>query len=107
MSSNDSQNHQEHHFLGSVSPHTPDHSSSDSLRVLALSNFSHLHGHSRKSLDTPHQHDDAASFVDSPIATIPEPRLPDLDLPQSELDLTTTFESILSDMVTVAAAKPE
>lgn len=28
---------------------------------------------------------------------LPEPRLPDLDLPHSELDLTVSFDTILSE----------
>ncbi|CAL1704544.1 unnamed protein product [Somion occarium] len=44
--------------------------------------------------------------VDDDIAPLPEPRLPDLELPQSELDLTVTFESLLSE-VTGKTAEPE
>ena len=68
----------------------------------------------RKSLDSTHSHqlDETASFQEgSAAAPLPEPRLPDLDLPQSELDLTTTFESILAESTTVAdtieQAEPE
>lgn len=41
------------------------------------------------------QFDDTASIAESFLAPLPEPRLPDLDLPQSSFDLT--FDSILSE----------
>lgn len=60
----------------------------------------------RRSVDSSQhkQFDDTASIAESVIAPLPEPRLPDLDLPQSELDLTMTFESILA---VAAATEPE
>ena len=65
----------------------------------------------RRSIDSSRskQFDDTASIAESVIAPLPEPRLPDLDLPQSELDLTMTFESIMSDSVSssTVAAEPE
>ncbi|EKM55608.1 uncharacterized protein PHACADRAFT_256341 [Phanerochaete carnosa HHB-10118-sp] len=50
----------------------------------------------RRSIESSHL-GDTASIAESVITPLPEPRLPDLDLPQSELDLSTTFESILSE----------
>ena len=64
---------------------------------------------SRQSLESTLTHqslDDAASFVES-IAPLPEPVLPDLDLPQSDLDLTTTYHSIMQEVVKVTEAEPE
>ncbi len=68
--------------------------------------------HARKRSDTSYvDTDDGASILsDSPLPPLPEPRLPDLDLPQSELDLTTTFASILAeseDTHIVPEAEPE
>ncbi|KAI0690569.1 hypothetical protein BC835DRAFT_171706 [Cytidiella melzeri] len=40
--------------------------------------------------------DDNASMAESIITPLPEPKLPDLDLPQATLDLTMTFDTILS-----------
>ncbi|TCD68900.1 hypothetical protein EIP91_009450 [Steccherinum ochraceum] len=40
-------------------------------------------------------------------APLPEPKLPDLDLPQSELDLTMTFDSIFAEMAASKAAEQE
>lgn len=75
---------------------------------------SHMHPHPRKSLESTRsyqQQDDAASFQEGPVMPLPQPQLPDLDLPQSELDLTTTFESILAESIaveeTIAKAEPE
>ncbi|KIP09609.1 hypothetical protein PHLGIDRAFT_126195 [Phlebiopsis gigantea 11061_1 CR5-6] len=68
-------------------------------------------GNVRRSIDSSRskQFDDTASIAESVIAPLPEPRLPDLDLPQSELDLTMTFESIMSAVVSssTVAAEPE
>lgn len=60
----------------------------------------------RRSLEAS-QLDDTASIAESVIAPLPEPRLPDLDLPQSELDLTTTFETILAESISSASAQTE
>ncbi|GJE86921.1 hypothetical protein PsYK624_030040 [Phanerochaete sordida] len=60
----------------------------------------------RRSIESSHI-DDTASIAESVIAPLPEPRLPDLDLPQSELDLTTTFESILAESIASGSAATE
>ncbi|KAI0093916.1 hypothetical protein BDY19DRAFT_902619 [Irpex rosettiformis] len=66
---------------------------SDALRIYALSNG--REGRlSRDSVLT--TLDDNASIAESVVAPLPEPKLPDLDLPQSSLDLTMTFDTILS-----------
>ncbi|KAI0341580.1 hypothetical protein BDW22DRAFT_1358401 [Trametopsis cervina] len=61
-------------------------------------------GEVRKSLESVRSHqtfDETASIAESFIAPLPEPKLPDLDLPQSEFD----FESILSSVI--ASPEPE
>ena len=69
---------------------------SDALRIYALSNGREGRM-SRDSVLTKHTaFDDNASIAESVLAPLPEPKLPDLDLPQSSLDLNLTFESILS-----------
>jgi hypothetical protein len=67
---------------------------SDALRLYALSNGSR---HSRDSvLSQQPPFDDNASIAESVVAPLPEPKLPDLDLPQATLDLSVTFDSILA-----------
>lgn len=64
--------------------------------------------HVRKSLDSAHsrQFDDSASYLE-PVTPLPEPKLPDLDLPQSTFDLATTFDSIMAEATSVLAAIEE
>lgn len=74
---------------------------SDALRIYALSNLSREGRKSRDSvLSQQSPFDDSVSIAESVIAPLPEPKLPDLDLPQSSLDLTITFDSILTSMNT-------
>jgi outer membrane murein-binding lipoprotein Lpp len=54
----------------------------------------------RRSIE---QFEDTVSTADGVIAPLPEPKLPDLDLPQSELDLTMTFDSIMSESSSVSS----
>ncbi|KAI0818791.1 hypothetical protein BC629DRAFT_1435613 [Irpex lacteus] len=79
---------------------------SDALRIYALSNGREGRMSRDSVLSAGHsqqQHlDDNASIAESVIAPLPEPKLPDLDLPQSslDLDLNLTFESILASVNT-------
>ena len=68
-----------------------------------------IHAPSHPYTRDPHRLDgidnsDAASIAPLPL---PEPKLPDLDLPQSELDLTMTFDSIFAELATKPASEPE
>ncbi len=76
---------------------------SDALRIYALSNGREGRMSRDSVLSLQQQHlDDNASIAESVIAPLPEPKLPDLDLPQSslDLDLNLTFESILASVNT-------